>query len=511
VSVTTQRIGLILIGMALILPLWIVKYPPLIDYPNHLARAYVLHHMNDPQEIFSGWYAPDWGPNPYLVVDVLLQALQYPFGIYVAGRLLLTLCVLAVPLATWLFLRQASPGNEFLALWALTVAYDCNFLMGFLSFQFSMALCLVVVAGWLAFLKSPKPSTWLLLLLLVTVLYFTHIGGFGVAGIVLVLYTWMTRRRLLDTFQAAALFLPGFAFFTYMKTHSWAKRGFDYSSWHFSAKLVSLTAPFRGYSHLIDVLSLLVFAGCLLLALRKHREIAISRVWLVIAAAIVAVHWVVPERYGDLASIDTRFPPFAFLLALAIPSLGKHRNLWLYGALSVFLVRTAYTTVSFQSEQKKLETLAAGIASVPEHARVWVCVKPPPPQDLWVQHGEYHFWAYGVISRGWVSPSLFHQSGVQPLVLTKVVYLDDDPDGSCAINQTPDGRRLRQDYDFVWSYDVPTLDSPLSKIGRTEYAAGKLKIFELRGGIGSSRPGIESRPLPVVRQSNTSVFANRRQ
>ena len=480
VSVATKRIGLILIGLALVLPLWTVRFPPLVDYPNHLARAFVLHHLNDSGQIFSGWYGSDWGPNPYLVVDLILQALQYPFGIYVAGRLLLTLCVLAVPAATWLFLRQASAGNEYLALWSLVVAYDTNFLMGFLSFQLSMALCFVVVALWLAYLKVPRLSLWLLLFLLASVLYFTHIGGFAVAAVVLVLYTWIERRSLLQVAQAALFFVPGLAFFLHMKMHSWAKRGLDYSSWHFSAKLVSLTTPFRSYSRLIDLISLSLFAAALVFALVKNREVRFSRVWLVIAAAMLAVHWIVPERYGDLASVDTRFPPFAFLFALAIPYLGRRSNVMLYAALAVFLLKTTYTTVCFHSEQRKLETLATAFSALPEHARVLTCVKPPPPEDLWVKHGEFHFWAYGVISRGWVSPSLFHQKGVQPLVLRKDLYLGDDPDASCTIDRSWNWSRLAQEHDFVWAYDLPSLAPTLGGIGSAVYASDKLVIYKFR-------------------------------
>jgi hypothetical protein len=467
----------LLLGVMLIVPLWSVNYPPLVDYPDHLARAFVLHHLHDANRIFSDWYSADWGPNPYLVVDSLLQVLQYPFDIYVAGRMVLTLCVLAIPLATWFFLRKASPGNEWLALWSLVVAYDTNFLMGFLSFQLSVALCLVVVAVWLTYLHNNKLSTWFALLLLTTLLYFTHIGGFAIAGVVLVLFTWI-KQRFVDVFRAAALFVPGVACFLYVKLHSWAGRGFDYSSWHFSAKLVSLTTPFRGYSRVLDAVSLLVLACCLLLAFRKDPQAKVSRTWLIVSGAILLVHWIVPDRYGDLASIDTRFPPFAFLLALAIPSFGQRRKaILIYGATAVFLLRMAYITVHFHSEQAKLDTLAAGFATVPVEARVLACVEPPTTHGLWVWHSEIHFWAYGVITRSWVSPSLFHQRGVQPLTLRKAVYLGDRVDGGCAIGRELDWQRFRDQYDSVWAYDLPSLAPSL---GTPTYTADKLVIYQVR-------------------------------
>src|SRR5277367_4466165 len=89
-----QLVVLIFLSAILVLPIWLVKYPPLVDYPNHLARAFVLHHLHDPHYDFAHWYAPDWGPNPYLLADLLMQAFQSVVGIYVAGRLMLTLCVL---------------------------------------------------------------------------------------------------------------------------------------------------------------------------------------------------------------------------------------------------------------------------------------------------------------------------------------------------------------------------------------------------------------------------------
>ena len=29
------------------LPIWCVAYPPLVDYPNHLARCYIFEHSGD--------------------------------------------------------------------------------------------------------------------------------------------------------------------------------------------------------------------------------------------------------------------------------------------------------------------------------------------------------------------------------------------------------------------------------------------------------------------------------
>ena len=74
---TVLRILLMgLIGTALLLPVWLVRYPPLLDYPNHLARGFVLAHLNDPAFHFRGFYRAEWGPYPYLGMDLALVTLQ---------------------------------------------------------------------------------------------------------------------------------------------------------------------------------------------------------------------------------------------------------------------------------------------------------------------------------------------------------------------------------------------------------------------------------------------------
>jgi hypothetical protein len=36
-------LALVVLGLRVLL----ITYPPLVDYPNHLARAYILNHYND--------------------------------------------------------------------------------------------------------------------------------------------------------------------------------------------------------------------------------------------------------------------------------------------------------------------------------------------------------------------------------------------------------------------------------------------------------------------------------
>ncbi len=65
----------ILLAATLALPFLFVREPPLLDYANHLARAFVLNHLHDPAFHFAEYYRADWKPYPYILWDLLLLAL----------------------------------------------------------------------------------------------------------------------------------------------------------------------------------------------------------------------------------------------------------------------------------------------------------------------------------------------------------------------------------------------------------------------------------------------------
>jgi hypothetical protein len=117
-------------------------------------------------------------------MDVLLMALQKLFSTVTGGRIILSVCVLAVPLAAWFFVRQANRENPSLACWGLLSGYNIFFLWGFVNWQLSMALVLLVAGLWIRHLARPTIARWSVLLVVVTLLYFTHLQGFGLAGLI---------------------------------------------------------------------------------------------------------------------------------------------------------------------------------------------------------------------------------------------------------------------------------------------------------------------------------------
>jgi hypothetical protein len=463
------RLWVLLIVGALLAPIWTVRYPPVVDYPNHLASAFVLAHLNDPSFHFSGFYAADWNANPYLAMDVILVWLQRFMPIEIAGRVLLSLCVLAVPAAAWFFVRRANPEQESLALWSLAITQNLYFfLWGMLNLQLSLALCLLVLGFWLEYLERPRIGLWCLLLTMTTALYFTHLMGFGMAGWVMTAYAIFARRRIRDIFFSWILFIPGAIFFLH-STMPQAKSGWTFA-FNWSAKVPGLlVAATSGISPVCDFVTMALLVVALGVASLDNRDFKCSYRWLGVVGSLFAFYWILPASLGPGINTDRRLIPFIFVLVLAVVRVGRRKRVLAAIAILLFVLRAGEVEYHFVSAQRDSARLAGVFSVIPDGMRVLPVATPSDHMQ--------HFWAYGVIQRGWLSPCLFQNRGVQPLRTLR------QNDSACApiVNSAEplEWRNVRHDFDYVWVYRVPnSLPSPAA-IGKVVYEDGDLRVWQL--------------------------------
>jgi hypothetical protein len=467
------RIALLLVLAAgLLAPIWTVRYPPLVDYPNHLASAFVLVHLKNPGFHLSQFYRANWNTYPYLAMDALLLALAHFMPIELAGRVLLSLSVLGVPAAAWFFLRYANPGEESLAFWSLLVSNNLFFfLFGFLNLQLSLALCLVTVGLWLRYLERPRWAAWAVLLLMTTALYFTHLAGFAVAGVVMAAYALLARRPVRDLLLAALLFIPGTLFYLHATWGLTSHSAMYFRT--FADKAGGLVAVMVGYSPALDFMTLLVIAASLAWARAGNPDFKWNPRWLGAAGFLFFLYWLLPAVYRA-ANVDKRFLPFVFVFALAGAKVGRRGRRLAAVAVLLFLIRAGGLERHFISLQPHLAELSRSFSAIPEGARVLPVVDWSQPATM----AERHFWAYGVIERGWYSPCLFHDPGVHPLAIGLHAY---DPCGQAGTPTTLlDWERVRRDFDYVWAYGIPQYSSALSSVGTLVFREGDLEVFRMR-------------------------------
>jgi len=475
-SILGTALFFLLLGAFLLLPIWLVEYPAFLDYPNHIARVFVLAHLHDSAFHFQQFYRADWGLYPYLAVDVSMLALQRLFPVLLAGRIFLSLCVLALPLSAWFFLRQANPGQDHLALWALLLAHGIFFLYAFLNFYLSLPLSFLAAGLWLRYLARPRLALWCLLVLMVTALYFTHLVGFVLAGLLITTYALFARHGIRQILFSWVPFLPGALFYVHSSRVGWGEFS-NFTLRNFAGKVDGFQTIMHGYSERLDWATLLALGGFFLAARWRNPDFRWNTRWLGVAAVLFAVYCALPWGYGEEWDLDIRVLPILFMVMLATARIGPRGWRLAPLALLLFVLRTANVTQNFVAAQPELAGLARSFDVTAPNARVLPVVEAD--EDDPIRHPYAHFWAYGVVRRGWFSPYLFQIKRVIPFRIQYDAY---SPDGfwDLSYDQSPDWAQVREDYDYVWVYNVPRFSPELAAIGELVYEDGDLQVFRLK-------------------------------
>lgn len=137
------------LAAVLVLPLFFASVPPLVDYPNHLARFAVLAASGaDPT--LDRLFAVDWAFYPNLATDLLAAVLARSLPLDVAGRLVIA-CAILVPVAGVVALHRTLHGAWRAWPWiAALTAYNAVLTFGFLNYVVGIGVALLGAAALIA-------------------------------------------------------------------------------------------------------------------------------------------------------------------------------------------------------------------------------------------------------------------------------------------------------------------------------------------------------------------------
>lgn len=461
----------------LMLPLWIVRYPPLLDYPDHLARAFIIVHLKDPAYRFGNFYSTEWGPYPYLGMDLSLIALQHLLPVEVAGRVLLSICVIAVPMAGWWFLRQANPGHDALALWTLLLSYDPFFLDGFINFQLGLAVCFFTLGFWLRYLEKPTAQRWVTVITLATCGYFTHLIAFGITGYVVLVYSLARCLNLRQILRSWGMFVPGVIMF--FMSHISSYNGNETQFHSLPQKLFAVRAELlHGYSLWLELIAFWILVVCIFAAWFGNREFHCNSAWLIVFFAMVGLYLALPNEIGDTWLIDVRLIPALFLLLLGAAKLGRRQRVLALVAVVLFGMRTVDIVRNFISQQSALLNTEHAIQMLPRNIRLLPIINVDIVNDDLLHQVYAHFWAYAIIERGVLAPYLLDFRGRTSLRINiNKGYIPDDPE-----TLPPDWKGVYDNYDYVWTYDTDYYSGYLLAFGTEVYHSERLRLFRLHNG-----------------------------
>ncbi|MDB5447992.1 MAG: hypothetical protein JWQ97_3309 [Phenylobacterium sp.] len=351
-------------------PFLVVDVPAVLDYPNHLARFYILAHPHDP--VLSLMYAPHWAVLPNVGMDLLGQALLRVAPPSVGGRIILALSLLAPAAGTTLYARAAFGRWTWWSLGAGVIAFNGIFSLGFMNFLLGLGLALAGAAAWRALRRRGRDAvTALAGAVIGLAVFFCHLSGFGFFALLVgaqeadELYRErragrLSSRRLVAAAVRLAVALgPPLAL--YALTHRATEHG-DALGWKWRPKLVEALIPFMAYDRRATLIMAVVVGAVAILVWRQARRAS----GVVLALALLAILYLVAPFEGAGGTfVDTRLPLMAALLLFAglEPSLSRRAG---RAAAAIFallaLGRAAEVGVAWQGRGRDLAELRAELA-----------------------------------------------------------------------------------------------------------------------------------------------------
>jgi hypothetical protein len=472
---TVWTITFLVLAASLTIPYLVIHEPPLLDYANHLARTFVLSHLHDPALKFGSYYQSDWKPYPYILWDALAVGLQQFLPAERAGKLLLVLNTVLLPISVAWFLWQANRTEMKLALLACALSYYTLFLWGFTAYQLGVSFCFLMLGTWLWYSRTPTLTRAALFAAITLATYTAHLLGFASAAFILVLYelaalNWRGLLRL-----ACFLAPPSLLFL-------WARPGLSGQSRvvmrPFLEKLTQLiSVPTMGYDSKLSHLFLAGLVLCLLAALVANRELRLNWRWFGAALGLLLIYLLLPYGWGESSDIDVRLIPPLCLLCLAVFRVGSRATWIAVLAVALVALRVADIATGFRAESVKAAPMNDAIERLPAAARIFplvdTCADDDPLDDYYV-----HYWAYAVIRRGAISPYLFDIPGQTPMRITWNAYTPSGYWDHC-YNEEPEWQRIAGDYDYIWSYGESRYQSGIETVADRVFVRGPLVLYRI--------------------------------
>ena len=429
---------------ALALPVVFVRIPPLLDYPNHLARLWLLAGGAEEPPL-SAMYAVDWsGASTNLGVDLLGITLGRAIGPEILGKLLIVAALILPPLGAALLNRAVFTGWHWWLVGFATLAWNSTLLAGFLSFQIGLGLGLLaaamdpVIIRRIAFLRTMAVRMGLSGALFVfhpfsAAFYAMLLGGlaFGSAkparhdsrGLVDAalrgaLVTGMTIVVPVCIFLIVAQAVPG--------EHVPPSVFNVWQGYTASNKALTVVSAIVTYDWRIDLcVALALWAIARLAASGDLLQVHVGL--LVVALVFFALALVVPSMLGGTAFVDWRFPIMAtFSVATAIrPGFRSSRADAVASCclLLLCLCRTAWIADIWQARQTDVVAVQKALAPVPAGASVlpaelMAIDAAAAPRGRYLLGQLPSYWHYPALAVPWRNafvPTLFTARGKQPL------------------------------------------------------------------------------------------------
>jgi len=362
------------------LPVLWTEVPPLLDYPNHLARLYLLSDERAAEQLRQ-YYVIDWQVVPNLAMDLLVPLLARLMPLSAAMKLFIIVSFALIAAGTALVHRAHTGRWSIWPLFVFLFLYGQIFLLGFLNYLFGLGLALIAFSLWIGRERRAGALRLAISSGFALALFFAHLMACALYGVMVMSYElgavlrerpWRLARLPLRLALSGIPFLPPLALLIAMAQERLPDRlqfpGFD-------EKLTWVGAVFDVYSPTFNAISLVILglAACLGIATRRLViPVSMAIPLLVLSLAFVAAPHAVIGASGGVAQ---RLPVLIFfLLPAAVSASGAFRR-WMAQVaaligLFLFAAHMALVAAQWQRADAGYARRIAVLDRVPEGGRL---------------------------------------------------------------------------------------------------------------------------------------------
>jgi hypothetical protein len=500
ISVDSRIVFAILLAVSLG-PVLLTPIPAMVDYPNHLARMYLLSRAGAPDA--NPFYQIVWALYPNLAMDLLIPRMARLVGVETASRLFLLQSQLLIVGGAMAIERVVEGRIQITGFTAVMFLYCLPFTWGFLNFEFGLGVALWGIATML----HVEERGWLVRFgvnaVFVVALFAAHFFALGIYGVTIGIIELQRgwSQKALPTQAALRLLMlaaPVIVLLVIMATTGGAV-GAEGTDWFFAFKPLWLFRIMNGYSLTVSAATMVVVIGAIYAATRQGvLKLAPGGLWLAIGFTLL--YLAMPSRLFGTSFVDFRIIAAAAFILPAFCTLTLPDARWKLAALGIVstitLANLAVVYFVWLSYRADYAAMIASFGKIERGSLVLVggsgAGEDPPFHDL----TEYPIYYAPTLAAHYANafvPGLFVAAGKQPVRANEFVERLAIPHGGpvpvailaalaagkTAANVPAFIRSWQKDFDYLYVLGPP-IPNPMPSLLEERASAARFVLYKIR-------------------------------
>jgi hypothetical protein len=489
-----------LLAVASLCPVLLVPIPAMVDYPNHLARMYLLSRAGAADA--NPFYQIAWAAYPNLAMDLIVPRFGRLIGVETATRCFYLLSQIMLVTGAIAIERVVKRRFHIAGFVALIFLYSLPFAWGFVNFEFGLGLALWGIAAYLAVQERTWPFRLGVNVAFVVALFVAHFVALGLYGATIGLHeAWRAWARKIPpvtiSARLAILACPAAVLLGLMAWSGGAIGGAD-TRWFLPLKPLWLFATLNGYDLIVSAAATTALLGLIYLAAR-HDLLRLESTGAWLAAGFAVLYLAMPSRLFETSFVDLRIIVAAALILPAFVSMSLPDRRWrLAAACCVIAITSANLAVVafvWMSYRADYAAMIRSFAKIDRGSFVLVAhsgdADDPPLKNL-MEYPIYNAPTLAVHYADAFVPTFYAAAGKQPIIARGAYRRLQPPYGgiapiatlkAIAENVPPDVpafvRAWPRDFDYLYIIG-PSSPNPMPRLLEELYLGPRFTLYRIR-------------------------------